>query len=420
MTLDTTSTKYRSKRSLSRHEPPAGYPKIGRRDVFEAVAAVFPWWVGSRILCLLGLLAARAGYAGPGMEGPDTYDVWDVGWYLHIAKSGYAYTDPLTADGAPAFLPLMPFVMRWGGVLLGGHPLVAGGIAANAAALVAAASLFLLMRMGLRPGRPLSRQAALIGTSIFLISPFGLPLFLAYTEPLLLAFALPAWIAARHRIWWMAGSLASVAVLSRVTGISYAFGIGVMFLVYAWPSGCSPRTALSWWQWAKQVLRPSFLWILLPLGVLLWWNFRLYQLTGRPDAVTHAEATSWNREIVAPWTGFMNSTEVLTRGGDNTVLLEITATLIILAVSVVVGVLRMWPEMALTASAVLVLMSNSIWASSLRAITVIFPFWMLVALVGNRIAQVKNGLSWLVVFLCLSGLGLFWCELLIANNIFVL
>src|SRR5690242_3494596 len=124
-----------------RTEEPAAWPPLTWTKVRAAFLTVLPWWVGSRLLCLAGLMAARAGWGTPGMVGPDTYFVWDDGWYLHIAEHGYGYAEDDHKSGAPAFMPMLPFIMRWGGLLVGGHPAVAGAIAANVGALGGAAAL---------------------------------------------------------------------------------------------------------------------------------------------------------------------------------------------------------------------------------------------------------------------------------------
>ncbi|WP_111766343.1 hypothetical protein [Nakamurella deserti] len=404
-----------SERSTA-HSP--DWPPLTLRVALQAVVTVLPWWIGSRLVAGLALLAAEHGWTAPGMSGEPRYGVWDVGWFLHIAQYGYGFVDAETAYGAPAFMPLMPFVMRWGGVLTG-SPLLAGGIAANVGALIGAAALYHLTRMGLVRGRPGSHLAGVFAAAFLLMSPFGLPLFLAYTEPLLLAVAVPAWIAARRQVWWLAGVLASVGVLARVTGVSVGFGIGVMWLIACWPrDGARGRAAVA--RWLRRLLSVQLLWVVLPLLTYLAWTVRLYQLTGRWDAVAYAQRTMWFREVVPPWEGLRNTVDAFDAPLGYIMKREFAATLVVVVLVVVLLWRRMWPESAFVGSACLVLLCSSLWGSSIRGLTVMFPFWMLVGGAAAWLAgRGRNGSGWVWMVLALLTLGLFWVELLIANGAFV-
>lgn len=413
----------RSEATTSGTEP-AGWPPLGLRAVGAALVAVLPWWLGSRVVALLGLWASRSGWDSPGdtyLGTPHevgTYHVWDVGFFVDIAEHGSGST---WRSGTPAFMPLMPMVMRWFGAVIGDRPLLAGAIVANGAALVAATALYLLVRMGLTPSRPGSHWAGTYSVAFLLLSPFGLPLFNAYTEPLLLAVALPAWITARHQTWWLAGLLASVGVMARVTGLSVAFGIGVMWLISRWSPGAGGRAGSSWWRWLRDCVHPTLGWVLLPLvSYGAWWAY-LHHVTGRWDAVTAAQEEVWNREVVWPWEGFLRSVADLDSPWYGHVMIrEMAATLFIgVIVALLIG-RRMWPELALAASAWLVLTSTSLWiGGGMRAITALFPFWMLVGTAAAAVARRRNGHAWIAVLLGLSGLALFWSELLLSQIAFI-
>jgi hypothetical protein len=275
--------------------------------------------------------------------------------------------------------------------------------------------------MGLVRGRPGGHWAGVYSVAFLLMSPFGLPLFNAYTEPVLLALALPAWIAARRNVWWLAGLLASAAVLTRVTGLSVAFGVGVWWLLSRWPVGGSARQASSWGRWTRRLLAPSLGWVLLPLACYLGWLAYLRSITGRWDSIVSAQDRIWNRQVVAPWTGLVRSLAEWDAPGYGYVMRrEVSATLFLGVVVVLLAWKRMWPELAFAASAWLVLTSNSLWiGGGMRAVTVMFPLWMLVGTGASAVARRRNGHAWLAVTLTLCGLGLFWFEMLLSQIAFI-
>src|SRR4051812_5300817 len=51
---------------------------------------------------------------------------WDTFFYYTIATDGYSWNPDVFRHYNVVFFPLYPILMRWGGVALGGHPLVAG------------------------------------------------------------------------------------------------------------------------------------------------------------------------------------------------------------------------------------------------------------------------------------------------------
>ena len=51
---------------------------------------------------------------------------WDTAFYHSIATAGYRWDPDVFQHDNIVFFPLYPLLMRWGGALLGGHPLLAG------------------------------------------------------------------------------------------------------------------------------------------------------------------------------------------------------------------------------------------------------------------------------------------------------
>jgi hypothetical protein len=137
--------------------------------------------------------------------------------------------------------------------------------------------------------------------------------------------------------------------------------------------------------------------------------------------MTFAEETMWGREVVAPWTGMVNTIGALDGPTGDVMTREFIAVWCILLVAIIVGLKRMWPECALAGSIALVLMCSYFWGGSgIRALTVLLPLWLLIGVSASKISRLRFGDAWVHMVLVLSGLGLFWCELLIANGVVVL
>lgn len=406
-------------RTTSRTEKAAepaveGWPRIDRAMLLQGLSVVLPFWLASRAVCLLALSVARA-QGVPGTPWLNSYAVFDVAWFLNIAENGYATRDPANL-GSAAFMPLMPGVMRYGGRLLGDQPILAGLIGANVGALIAALALYVLARMGIRKHAPLSHKAATLAVAFFLMVPMALPLFIAYSEPLLLALVFPAWIAARKERWWIAGVLSSVAVLARISGIFFAFGIGIMFLLTVWEQTRGRdlhRRVLSFF-------RPALIPMFLPAAVYAYWQYRLYQNTGIPNAAAYAQEHVWGRKVTTPWGGFQGTLENWNKWHHPMTPYEVGALLVIVLLAVGLAWYRLWPEFALVASSAMVLLCSSLWGSCLRGLWILFPFWLLVGLVLERVGRRRSGDAWITAALIIAGLGLFWAEWQMATGIIVI
>src|SRR5947208_7213807 len=105
---------------------------------------------------------------------------WDTDFYHQIATVGYRWDPSVFLHQNVVFFPLYPLLMRWGGALLGGHPLLAGTVISLAAFAGAIALLFRLavLELGDEKAWPV----------VLLVStyPFALFYSVVYTESLFL------------------------------------------------------------------------------------------------------------------------------------------------------------------------------------------------------------------------------------------
>ncbi|MGW7403301.1 hypothetical protein ACWGI9_06135 [Streptomyces sp. NPDC054833] len=176
---------------------------LAARLAGTAVLAVAAWATGRQPLALLG----RS---------------WDSAWYLGIAAHGYGrtlYFHPTVIHSDLAFFPLYPALVR---VMTALTPLsggAAGLIVSWTAAGIAAGGIYAI-------GARLHGRA--VGSALVLLwalLPHSVVLSMAYTEPVLTAFAAWSLYAVLSGSWLWAGSLAALAGLSRPNGFAVAAAV---------------------------------------------------------------------------------------------------------------------------------------------------------------------------------------------------
>ena len=133
---------------------------------------------------------------------------WDTAFYYSIATQGYDWNAATFSHQNVVFFPLYPLLMRWGGALVGGHPLLAGAIISLATFAGAVALLYRLaaLEMGEAYAWPV----------ILLVSTFPYALFfsMVYTESLFLLLTVGAFYAMRR------GRLGAVAMCGLSAGLT--------------------------------------------------------------------------------------------------------------------------------------------------------------------------------------------------------
>ena len=328
-------------------------------------AEVLRLWAGWRLgVAVLG--AATAGLLHAGERGygwADRWGHWDVVHLVGVARDGYV-GDP---TGVPneAFLPGVPLLMRLGSTL--GVSEVATGVLVSAvASLVAAVALGRLAERAV-PGS--ARWAVLV----WLVAPTSIFLAAPYTEALFLALALPAWLAAQDRRWWLAGTLTALAVSVRVSGL---------FLVAA--------LAVLWWTQRPRATR-QVLWLALPAVPVAVIVLAQHAATGSWMAWLDAQRSSeWSRSARPPWQTVQNTWQAAfgeSVGAGYVWPFRLEFVAVVVGVVTVVWCVRRrwWPEATYVGLSVAAF-SFSYWFLSVpRAALLWWPTWVGVAvLIGSR------------------------------------
>ncbi|MFG3100475.1 hypothetical protein ACGFZL_08145 [Streptomyces sp. NPDC048182] len=205
---------------------------------------------------------------------------WDADWYLGIADHGYAH-DLGTDDNANnlAFFPLYPVLVKAVAVLTPGTRASTGLGVAMAASLLAAWGVFAV------GNRLHGRRTGVLLTVLWAAYPVGAVQWMGYTESLFTACAAWALYAVLTGRWLWAAGFASLAGLTRPTGVAVAAAVtaaALAHLVRTRKAGI-PR------------LQPAAAALLAPLGwcaYLAWVGLRL----GRWDGY-FAVQRLWHNEL---------------------------------------------------------------------------------------------------------------------------
>ncbi|WP_398656531.1 hypothetical protein [Streptomyces shenzhenensis] len=206
---------------------------------------------------------------------------WDSVWYQGIAAHGYGrtlYFEPAVIHSDLAFFPLYPALVR---IVTAVTPLgggAAGLLVSWAAAGIAACGIHAVGTRLYGPG---------VGTTLVVLwglLPHSVVLSMAYTEPVLTAFAAWSLYAVLTGNWLWAGGLAALAGLSRPNGIAVAAAVLAAAVCEAYRihrrhGRCSPGL------WAGAALAPLgwtayVLWVGRRTGDLLGGYFEVQRLWG--------------------------------------------------------------------------------------------------------------------------------------------
>lgn len=256
---------------------------LGGRTVPAWIGA----WAASRILCwAAGVGAVVAFGAEPGRHDPFGYltpfgDLgdklvapaarWDAHWFLLIADHGYA------VEPATHFYPIYPYLAKVVGLPLGSA--LIGGILVSLAALLVA--LYLLERLAERELGPDGARRTVLLMAFF---PTAVFFSAVYSEALLLALSVAAFLAARNGRWAWAGLLGCAAAASRPQGFLVFVPLLLLYLYGPRDDRADPPPEGPGQPWRERLrpryaLRPDAAWLLaVPAGLAgyaayLWAHF---------------------------------------------------------------------------------------------------------------------------------------------------
>jgi hypothetical protein len=152
---------------------------------------------------------------------------WDTFFYYTIATDGYHWNPAVFQHYNVVFFPLYPMLMRWGGFLLGGHPLIAGLVISLVAFAGALVLLYRLARLEL--GDDYGWRVVLLMSTF----PYALYFSAVYTESLFLFLSVGAFYAMRRGHSGRAAMCGLAAGLTRPNGFWLALPLA---LLVCWPA----------------------------------------------------------------------------------------------------------------------------------------------------------------------------------------
>lgn len=206
--------------------------------------------------------------------------VWqrfDTLWYLNIAANGY------DRPAATVFYPLYPILIHYLSWITRDP---------TAAALLISTVACFFVLWGIQELASLD-DASSATRALVLIAlwPTAFVFLAAYPDSLLTAFVIWSVYSARKGRWWLAGSLAALAGLTKAAGLAVCVPLAVILV-------CERR----WKALPALAIAPAGF-----LGFMAWLRF-----SGFPTAST-AYSQYWRTQVSLPWDTFAHSVRALYR-----------------------------------------------------------------------------------------------------------
>lgn len=299
------------------------------------------------------------------------FERWDWLRYQGIAAHGYSLE--ARHGSSIAFFPGYPLILRIAHFVFGSW-VFTGLIISFVSGAIAAVALSRIIAMEARErfgtgerGLSRTRTAVREGTLMWVFAPAAFFLAVGYTEAPFLAFALPAWLAARKNRWLLSSVLMIGASAIRINGVFEVVAVAVLFLTQV-----KPRKVRDWLRaWP----------FVLPMLPVLAYMAYLWNWTGDWDAWQHAEQKGWNRHLTDPVHALLNTVrygfggKVLPANNAWEYQLEIAAMVVGAALLVWLLWRRRWAEAVFVGLSVVSLGTSHTYLSVPREMLLWWPLW---------------------------------------------
>lgn len=366
-----------SRSDANRHWFAAAFSFLAREK--EVIAAFF----ATRLL--LWVLAALAFYwikhgqyqIFPGTQLWNLLYHWDSFWYARIVAHGYDYAPGV--QSSVDFFPLLPICIYALRAVTGMGTALSGFLISNTALLTAVILLRRLIALDFpAPSRVAERTVWLL-----LLCPMTFFHSAIYTESLFLMFSIGALLCARQGRWALAGLMGAL-----LTG---THGKGIFILVpLLWEGFAVTKHE----QNDGGVFRSRW-WLMIVPGGLIAYATYLYFRFGDALAFLSGQA-AFHREIAPPWEGL----EVASRYPVPYGYFFIGSVIVVIGLCVLGFFKRIRMSYQLYAVAILALcLSTSIWESLPRHLSVVFPFYLTLA-----VATIRSESLYLITIAASTGL----------------
>lgn len=282
--------------------------------------------------------------------------------YRDIVNYGYNYQPDREQN--VGFFPVLPLLISGLKAVTGLNPLLAGFLISNAALLSAAIFLRRLVALDFpSPSRVPERTVWFL-----LLCPMTFFHSSVYTESLVLMFSILAILWARQRRW--AGAGLTGAILTGTHGNAILFLVPLILeALIQRSSGRAQADGISQSRW----------WLLaVPAGLVAYSTF-LYVRFGDPLAFWRAQR-SFGRIALPPWDAFRIATDYAIPDGH----FLIASAAIGLLLCIALFCMGIRHSYAVYAAAMLGLCLCTTWYSLPRYLSVVFPFYLVLAAASSR------------------------------------